>query len=218
MLERLRQLIRGWVPIRPLATRHRRRIGEHLLALSERDRFLRFGYQASDEQVLKYVDRLDFKRDELLGIFNRRLELVAMAHLAYSPAPQRPGQPAMAEFGVSVSARARGKGLGQRLFDHATLHARNRGIQTLFIHALSENTPMLRIARRAGALVERDGSESEAWLRLPADSMASHVDEALERHLAEVDFELKRHLRSLRRAREAFRRARARMSGGAGKP
>ena len=46
------------------------------------------------------------------------------------------------------------------------LHARNRGVQTLFIHALSENTAMLRIARNAGATVERDGPESEAWLRL----------------------------------------------------
>ena len=217
MLKRLRKLMSDWVPIRPLSVRHRRRIAEHLLALSPRDRFLRFGYQASDEQVGKYVERLDFGRDEVLGIFNRRLELVAMAHLAYAPTPQRPGQPAMAEFGVSVSGKARGKGLGQRLFGRATLHARNRGIDTLFIHALSENTPMLRIARKAGATVERDGSESEAWLRLPSDTMSSHVDEALERHLAEVDFEFKRRMRTLRRMGEGLRRLRARLPG-ASKP
>jgi len=213
MLTRLRKLISNWVPIRPLAVRHRGRIAEHLLGLSERDRYLRFGYQAGDEQVRKYVERLDFGRDEVLGIFNRRLELVAMAHLAYAPAPQRPGQPAMAEFGVSVSSQARGKGMGQRLFDRASLHASNRGIHTLFIHALSENTPMLRIARKAGATVERDGSESEAWLRLPSDTMSSHVDEALERHLAEVDFEFKRRMRTLRRATEALRRLRVRLIG-----
>jgi len=205
-LTRLRKLTTDWVPIRPLAARHRRRIAEHLLALSANDRYLRFGYTASDAQIHQYVERLDFNRDEVLGVFNRRLDLVAMAHLAYSPAPQRPGQPAMAEFGVSVSGSVRGRGLGQRLFDRATLHARNRGIETLFIHALSENTPMLRIARKAGATVERSGSESEAWLRLPTDTMTSHVDEALERHLAEVDFEMKRHLRRLRRFRDFVRR------------
>ena len=191
------QRLANWVPIRSLARRHRRRILAHLLSLSERDRYLRFGYPASDEQITKYATGLDFARDEVLGIFNRRLQLVAMAHLAYEPAPQVKGKPAMAEFGVSVLASARGRGFGARLFEHSALHARNRGIETLFIHALSENAPMLKIARNAGATVERDGSESEAWLRLPPDSVSSHVGEAIERHMAELDFQFKRHVRAL---------------------
>lgn len=187
----------AWVPIRSLARRHRRRIRDHLLSLTERDRYLRFGYPASDEQITRYAMGLDFERDEVLGIFNRRLQLVAMAHLAYEPQPQRQGKPAMAEFGVSVLGKARGRGMGARLFERAALHARNRGIETLFIHALSENAPMLKIARKAGATVERDGSESEAWLRLPPDTVASHVGEAIERHMAELDFQFKRHIRVL---------------------
>ncbi len=185
-----------WVPIRALGKRHRKRIAQHLLSLPERDRYLRFGYAARDEQIQKYVDTLNFSRDEVLGIFNRKLQLIAVAHLAYEPTPQIKGRPAMAEFGVSVAGTARGRGFGRRLFERAALHARNRGIDTLFIHALSENGPMLAIARKAGAKVERDGSESEAWLRLPPDSVSSHVDEAIERHMAEADFQLKRHLRN----------------------
>jgi GNAT superfamily N-acetyltransferase len=187
----------SWVPIRSLMKRHRKRITQHLLSLEERDRFLRFGYPATDEQITKYANSLDFDRDEVLGIFDRRLELVAMAHLAYDPAPQLPGKPSMAEFGVSVLKSTRGRGFGARLFEHAALHARNRNIDTLFIHALSENAPMLRIARNAGALVERDGSESEAWLRLPPDTVSSHVGEAIERHMAELDFQFKRHVHVL---------------------
>ena len=187
----------SWVPIRSLGRRHRKRILQHLLSLGERDRYLRFGYPARDEQIQKYVAGLDFVRDEVLGIFNRRLQLIAVAHLAYAPAPQIKGRPAMAEFGVSVATTARGKGFGGRLFERAALHARNRGIDTLFIHALSENAPMLKIARNAGATVERDGGESEAWLRLPPDSVSSHVDEALERHMAEWDFQFKRHMRTV---------------------
>jgi hypothetical protein len=56
---------------------------------------------------------------------------------------------------------------------------------------------MLAIARKAGAVVERDGSESEAWLRLLPDTVASHVGEAIERHVAELDFQFKRHIRVL---------------------
>ncbi|MDR7269079.1 GNAT superfamily N-acetyltransferase [Pelomonas saccharophila] len=182
-----------WVPIRSLARRHRRRIIDHLLALDPQDRYLRFGYPASDEQIRKYALSIDFARDEVLGIFNRRLQLIALAHLAYAQ-PLLGGEPerAMAEFGVSVLPQSRSRGLGRRLFDAAGLHARNRGVDTLFIHALSENRPMLRIAAAAGALVERDGGESAAYLRLPPESFGSQVEQALERHLGELDFQFKR--------------------------
>ena len=122
----------AWVPIRSLAARHRPRIAAHLIELSERDRYLRFGYPATDEQIAKYVDSIDFDRDEVFGIFNRRLELIAMAHLANAPAAES-SPTTMAEFGVSVLAKARGRGYGGRLFEHAMLHARNRGVDTLYI-------------------------------------------------------------------------------------
>jgi RimJ/RimL family protein N-acetyltransferase len=177
-----------WVPIRSLAERHRSRIEAHLLALGERDRYLRFGYAAGDEQIRRYVERIDFKRDELFGIFNRRLVLIAMSHLAFSEdGPDRH----CAEFGVSVLPSARGRGYGARLFDHAVLHARNRGVDTLVIHALSENTAMLRIARNAGAQIEREGPESEAKLRLPPEDFASRVGALVEERAAELDYQLK---------------------------
>jgi GNAT superfamily N-acetyltransferase len=208
--------ISAWIPIRSLGRRHRRRIAQHLLALTERDRYLRFGYAAADEQISRYAMAIDFERDEVFGIFNRKLELIAMAHLAYAPLPQRAGQPAMAEFGVSVLNKARGRGLGARLFERAALHARNRGIDTLFIHALSENGAMLKIARNAGATVERDGSESEAWLRLPPDTVSSHVGEAIERHMAELDFQFKRHINVIGHIIDGVAEVKSKF-GGAGK-
>ena len=73
------------------------------------------------------------------------------------------------------------------------LHARNRHVETMFIHALSENTAMLKLARDAGATIEREGSESEAWLKLPPDSIASHLDELLGERVAELDYRMKEH-------------------------
>jgi hypothetical protein len=108
-----------------------------------------------------------------------------MAHLAGLPEKRE------AEFGVSVLPKARGRGCGARLFDHAVLHARNRGVDTLLIHALSENTAMLRIARNAGATVQRDGGEALARLQLPPDSLRSHIDAFIESSAAEVDYRLK---------------------------
>ena len=184
-----------WVPIRSLGPRHRERITAHLLALDVSDRFLRFGYPATDAQISKYVDMLDFEQDEVFGIFSRRLELIAMAHLAHAAAT--PAGSTASEFGVSVLPHARTRGFGRRLFEHAMLHARNRGVETLFIHALSQNTAMLAIARNAGATVVREGSESEARLRLPPDTLASHVDELVGERAAELDYRLKVHARQV---------------------
>lgn len=181
------------VPIRSLHADHREAIVHHLLALDDRDRYLRFGYMATDEQVRRYVDTLDFERDDIFGIFNRRLQLIAMAHLAFSP---NPDASACAEFGVSVLSHARGRGYGARLFDRAMVRARNEGVELLFVHALSENAAMIRIARKAGAVIERDGSETEAHLRLPPATLDSRVSELLEEQVAQTDYRLKQQVKA----------------------
>ena len=128
------------VPIRSLGANHRERIAHHLMALDPHDRYLRFGFTANDEQIQRYADSLNFDRDEIFGIYNRRLELLAMAHLAFAADDKLS---ACAEFGVSVLKSARGRGYGARLFDRAAMHARNEGVSRMFIHALSENTTCL---------------------------------------------------------------------------
>jgi GNAT superfamily N-acetyltransferase len=181
------------VPIRSLGSGHRTRIAMHLLELDEHDRYLRFGYQANDEQIERYVAQLDFERDEIFGIFNRRLQLIAMAHLAFI---HEPAAAAAAEFGVSVLKKARGRGFGARLFDRAVMHARNEGVELMFIHALSENTAMIRIARNGGAVIERVGSETDAYLRLPPATLDSRVSEMVEEQVAQADYRLKQQARN----------------------
>ena len=185
-----RRPIPRWVPIRTLKARHRRRILDHLVQLDEHDRYLRFGSPAPLEQLSRYTASIDFTRDEVFGVFDRRLRLVAVAHLAALPrSGKRP--PAM-EFGVSVLPSGRGRGLGQRLFEHAIMHARNHGARALVIHALTENRPMLRIALRAGAQLETDGADAEAWLSLPPDTLGSHLEGSLLAVSADLAFGIKR--------------------------
>ena len=203
-----------WVPIRSLNERHRPRILAHLIELSPQDRYLRFGAPTSDEQIGRYVARLDFSRDEIFGIFNRRLDLIAMSQVAFPGDAQVAGQPAMAEFGVSVSPSARGRGYGSMLFDRAVLLARNRDIRTMFIHALSENQAMLKIVKKAGARVEREGSESECWLELPRDTIASHVDEVIERGAAELDYRIKAQNRHVEEFLETLGKVKAHLVDG----
>ena len=176
------------VPIRSLGDNHRSRIAAHLLALEPRDRYLRFGYSASDDHIHKYANDMDFVRDEVFGIYNRKMVLIAMAHLAY---PAEVNRQSCVEFGVSVLKSGRHRGYGARLFDRAAMHARNDGITKMIIHTLSENTPMLRIVRAAGAVVRRDGPESEAYLIMPEPTLDSRLSEIVHQQWALADYHLK---------------------------
>ena len=159
-------------------------MAEHLLALDAQDRYLRFGHTVHDEQVHAYVDGIDFASGEVLGIFNRRLEMLAMAHLA----DMGNGE---AEFGVSVLPKARGRGYGQLLFEHACLHARSRGIQSLLVYTLAENAAMLAIAHHAGAQVIRDAGEATARLALPPADLSDRWVSLLDDQAAEIDYHWK---------------------------
>jgi GNAT superfamily N-acetyltransferase len=176
---------RSWVPIRALGVRHRHRVLRHLLALDDSDRARRFGHLASDERIRHYVDQINFKADAIFGVFDRRLRLVAMVHLAF----QREGE--AAEFGITVLPAMRGRGVGALLFAHATTLARNRSVNTLVIHLARDNAAMLAIVRRAGAHLAFEGSDAIATLPLPADTLGSQIQELWEHQAAELDYRLK---------------------------
>lgn len=185
-----------WLPIRDLRAGHRAKVRQHLQALDPDARRLRFGHAASDTQIQAYVQQLDFERDALFGVFDRRLRLLAFAHLALPDADS----PAEAELGLSVLARGRGRGIGSRLFGHAMLKAQVAGVDRLAIQALAENQAMLAIARRAGARIHTDGSEAAATLQLPAAGLSTDWQARLARHAADMDYRLKADARRCARA------------------
>ena len=77
------------------------------------------------------------------------------------------------------------------------MHARNEGVSFMFIHALSENAVMLKIARDAGAVVERDGTESEAHLRLLPATLDTRLTALVEEQMARADYRLKWQFKAL---------------------
>jgi len=183
-------------PIRSLDANHREPIFRHLSSLSWRDRYLRFGHFANDQVIEQYVAKLDFDRHEIFGIYDRSLLLIAVSHIACATGDICNTS---AEFGVSVLPHARGRGYGARLFKYAATCAGNKNINRIFIHALSENEPMLRIATNSGARVKRHGCESEAFLQLSAPTLKSRLSEFVEERVGQTDYRIK--VRSLRTAR-----------------
>ncbi|MES2320484.1 MAG: GNAT family N-acetyltransferase [Pseudomonadota bacterium] len=182
------------VLVKQLEERDRRRMVRHFLALDESDRLLRFGTVLPDAQVQAYAEGIDFKRDTVYGVYNRLFKLVAVGHLAFAPKEKSSAgtsKDRVAEFGVSVSASGRGKGIGSKLFERAAIHCRNSDVDTLYMHCLSSNQTMMHIAKKAGMEILRERGEADAYLRLLPANPASMLQEAIEEQVATIDYNLK---------------------------
>lgn len=208
MNDLLQNPLRRWggqrptVLVKELRERDRRRMVRHFLALEPRDRLLRFGTMLPDEQVAAYVNRIDFARDMVFGVYNRLFRLVAVGHLAFAPKDATPTRSAatdkeqVAEFGVSVGRSMRGMGVGSKLFERAAIHCRNNDVDTLYMHCLSSNATMMHIAKKAGMEIHREHGEADAYLKLPPPDPASMLQEAVAEQFATLDYTFKANKRA----------------------
>jgi len=182
---------------RNLSRFERDALEQHLLALEDADRRLRFGIALPDQAIRDYVAGIDFERDAVFGVFDDSLQLVAAAHLARCDSH--------AELGVSVLPSWRGRGAGAALLARSHTHARNWGIRALFMHCLSENGAMMHLARNQGMRIVTEHGESDAWLELPPADASSYTDQLLAERIGLFDFALKRQLYAARRIVGALR-------------
>lgn len=166
-----------------LGAHHRPRVLQHLRALPEHDRWLRFGYVIGDDSLQSYVRGLHFSRDAVFGAFDESAELLALGHLAF----ERSRTPSHAEFGISVLPQARRRGLGLALLQRAARHAANRGATQLEMAYLPDNTALAQLAARAGMEFIHDQVEPRAYLALPAASAATLMEETFGELLAAID-------------------------------
>ncbi|MFL9880136.1 GNAT family N-acetyltransferase [Herbaspirillum rhizosphaerae] len=188
--------------VKELSPRSRRHLLRHFLALEEKDRLLRFGTKLSDDLVTRYVEKIDFTRDTIFGVYDRKLRLLGVGHLAFAPRETSPVSGAtikarVAEFGVSVSAAARGMGVGTKLFERGAIHCRNADVDTLYMHCLSSNKVMMHIARKAGMEIHRDYGEADAYLKLKPANSVTVFQEAMEEQVAMIDYIVKANMRAL---------------------
>ncbi len=180
------------VLVRELTAADRDRLLAHFLSLHPEDRLLRFGQAAPDQVIENYVRTIDFERDTVFGVFDSALEVVGVGHLAYLP--EEAGT-RTAEFGVSVLERSRGKGVGTRLFERATMRCRNTHVTTLYMYCLSRNTTMMHIAKKAGMRIEYAYGSADAYLTLPPADQSSILSEMLHEQAAAFDYAIKRQTR-----------------------
>jgi len=140
-------------------------LASHFLALPARDRYLRFASSVTPQMVARYVDGIDFSRDAVFAVRSTAIgnesrgALAGVVHEAFADDD-------VAELGISVLPAYRGRGLASALARRAIAYARSRGMRALAMQLLSENAPMLRIARKLGMTIVGRGAELFARLEL----------------------------------------------------
>ena len=140
--------------IRPLTVFEREAVRDFYLALSPEDRRKRFCCSLSDETICSYVDRLNFTRDTILAAFDEQAQLVGLAELVRGAEES--------EMAFSVRPDRRGQKIGTMLIERLVSRARICGTSKVFVMFLSDNTPMRRMALRAGLSVQTADGESHA--------------------------------------------------------
>lgn len=146
--------------IRPLTVFERESVRNFYLSLSPDDRRKRFCCTISDETISRYVDRLNFTRDTVLGAFDDEARLIGLAELVRGATEN--------EMAFSVRPDRRGQKIGTKLIQRLLVRARMCGVGKVFVLFVSDNTPMRRMASRAGMSLRTVDGESHAELELAA--------------------------------------------------
>jgi len=136
----------------------------------DNDRRLRFGYEASDTAVKKYIEDslYNFGRINMWFIvdvdcFDRFAgkKIIASCHVAMNLENNT------AEMGCTVSPDYRNQKIGQELFNRGVTWARMSGAENVFMYCLSENKTIQHIARKGGmTVVTIDPTEKESTIQV----------------------------------------------------
>ena len=140
--------------------------------------------------IARYVGGIDFSHDQLFGVFAAESRLIGLAHLALDPAHRS------AEIGLSVDSAYRNRGHGCALLKRAIEHSASAGYRTLFMHCLSENEIIKRLARRLGLIVIAANGEADAQLELNREVQGIQLAKAADRPALLIDSHFNKHVAS----------------------
>lgn len=160
--------------VRRLLAIDQKEICDHFQRLSIHDRQARFCGTVSNDAVSKYARNI-FRHDSIVcGAFiNGRLRGVAELHgflLSWPPE---------AEIAISVESEWQNIGIGNAIFERVLAMAQNRGVRTIHMTCLKENSRMRHLATKHNALLSIDQDATEAVLHPYWPTMTSMTKEII---------------------------------------
>lgn len=154
------------------------KIKEHLLTLSDDDKYKRFYVPVNEGFIDRYLSgiTLDARGDAVFVVYDDNGErVVGMCHVAISGT----GDTRSAELALSVSDTHRNRYIGMDMLERALLHCKTLGITKVFMYCLKSNAPMQHMARRLNMTVVTDIDESIGTLELAEGKIPVAMAKAL---------------------------------------
>jgi len=140
---------------------------DHFKRMDKEDLRLRFGYNITDFMLEKYINESwDAKKSQWFAVFESPEKVIATVHVSlYNDE---------AEMGCTVEKEHRNLGLGNALFRRGATWASASGVRKIYMHCLSENKAIQKIAKNNSMNVITIGSEEkEAKVSLPRIDFAA---------------------------------------------
>jgi RimJ/RimL family protein N-acetyltransferase len=163
-------------------------IDHFLVDIVGHDRYLRFGYNATNDGIIDYLEDSfeDYGHTNMWFMCVDDNKVVGTVHVSFCPITNDGTH--TAELGFTVSPDYRGRGLGQELFIRGATWAMMKGANTLYTQCLSENMVMQHIAKKNGMTVVTVGrGEKEATLQATKGISQAYYDDKIFDSLSFVD-------------------------------
>ena len=153
------------------------------------DRYLRFGYNASNSNIENYLESSlkKFGQNNMWFVVEKDGQFVGTVHVSLLPNDT-------AEMGFTVSPDYRDQGLGQDLFIRGATWAMMKGAKTLYTQCLSENQVMQHIAKKNGmTVVTIDPSEKESTIEVKQSRVEAGFRDYVMDTIAVYDMAVRHH-------------------------
>ena len=143
--------------------------GLHLKALSQEDRYTRFGFHANDATIDQLMLNVLYHRaDHHIFTYYKDGHIVGFGHLASEGADW--------ELAVSVEKQYQGQGIADDLMSHMISWGKVHNIESVYMHCITENKKIQHLARKHGLkTVDRSGTEITAQVQLPEPTVIDYT-------------------------------------------
>lgn len=148
--------------IKHTGTRYLKEYSHHLKNLQSSDKYTRFGTNVSDYTIDAIILSMLYNPEKhVMFTAKDSGKIVGFCHLAIDHGTTW-------ELAVSVDSDRQGKGIADKLMGSAIEWAKMNGIESMFMHCISENKKIQHLAKKHNLRVtERAGSDITAKVHLP---------------------------------------------------
>lgn len=158
---------------------------QHLKALDQESRILRFGYPVTDYVIDMLCDKFEKDHDHnvLFVIENDKLEFIGVGHIALYDTM---------ELAFSVLKEHQGQGMGNKLMHRCIQWCRTHGVVKGCMVCLSSNAAIRHLCNKYGISMKNDHGETQAEIHLSPADAGTYFDEAVDSNFAIMDYFAKR--------------------------